>query len=109
MDRMNFFNDQQKKIYDILRDFVVKKPHFTIYELFMECTRKSNLDDEEIKKSIEKFIKKKIIIPGSRLTNDKILENKTRSEIFDLISTKPGLHFNYIINQINIGVHAGYW
>ena len=106
---MDTFTENQRKIYKIAKDYLQKNPHFTINELILVCKKNSNLPKNEISKILEKFIRKKIFVPGSRLTSETVLKNKTRLQIYNYLSVNPGLNFNQILNLFKIGPFAGHW
>lgn len=58
---------------------------------------------------LEKFIRKKIFVPGSRLTRETVLNNMKRSEIYQLITALPGLNLSQILSHLNLGQRLGYW
>ncbi|MHA1269901.1 MAG: ArsR family transcriptional regulator [Candidatus Helarchaeota archaeon] len=102
--------EPQKEIYYLIKTYLKKYPHFTIYELFLYCKRNSKIPDFEIHNIIERFISKKIIIEGSRLTRDEVLhQNQTRFKIYNFIIKNPGIYFNYILKEFNIGPHVARW
>jgi len=98
----------QKVIYKIIRDFVYKKPQFTIDELFLTCKRNSDLTTDTIALTIDNFIRKKIIVPGSRLTSETVLTNERRAKMYRYIEANPGVNFNQIVTYFNIGNQVGY-
>lgn len=103
------FTENQRIIYEIAKEYIRKNPHFTINEIFSFAKRVSKLSADEIMKILNNFIKKKVIIPGSRLTRDSLLQNETRKRIYDYISDNPGTNFTQMITYIDIGPYAGRW
>ncbi len=108
MDFKETLTENQKIIYEIIKNFLRKTPHFTIDELFSICKKKSELSDNVISIILDKFIRKKVFIPGSLLIKETVLKNERRAEIYQYISTNPGLNFNQIIKYFKIGTHVGY-
>ncbi|MHA1271257.1 MAG: hypothetical protein ACTSPY_15805 [Candidatus Helarchaeota archaeon] len=97
-------------IYDTVKKYLNRHPHFTIYELFLHCKRVTNVPDKEIMDIIEKFISKKIIVEGSKLTRDNILQkSKVRYNLYNYILRNPGMNFSKLIKKFDIGPHAGRW
>jgi predicted transcriptional regulator len=103
------FTENQRKIYEIAKEYLKKNPHFTYDELLSVCRRASKLPDKDVMKILSHFIRKKIFVPGSRLTRETVLKNEKRTEVYDLISKNPGLHFTEILNRAKIGPYAGRW
>ncbi len=109
ISQLDTFTPEQRKIYEITKSYLEKHPHFTIDELYSICKRNSNFDDTLIIKTLEQFFRKKIFVPGSRMTKENILDNANRKEIYDYIAENPGVNFSQILNQFGLGPHAGRW
>ena len=50
-----------------------------------------------------------MVVEGSRLIKQEILNNKTRWQLFEYINKNPGFHFSHLITVVGIGSHAGRW
>lgn len=109
MDVLDTFTDKQRIIYEITKKYLQKYPHFSIEGLYGFCKRNCKLTDDEIIQIIQSFLRKKVFIPGTRLTKENILRNEKRSEILEFISANPGMKFTQIIKYHRIGPHAGRW
>ncbi len=77
-------------------------------ELYITCKHQSTLSDEAIIRILESFIHKKIIVAGSRLTREKVLEYSRRAQIYNFIKDNPAINFSGIVSHFSIGNHVGY-
>ncbi|TFF86311.1 MAG: hypothetical protein EU551_01815, partial [Promethearchaeota archaeon] len=110
MDFKDTLTEDQTIVYDIIKRYLKKNPNFTIYELFLHINRNCELPKKQIFSIINKFISKKIIVEGSKLTKESVLSrNDTRNDIYNYIIKRPGLNFSQIIKNFNLGPHAGRW
>jgi hypothetical protein len=98
----------QRIIYNILKEFVRKNPQFTIDNIFLACKRKSSLPPNEIGIILDAFIRKKVIVPGSRLTRATVLDHERRAQIYRFIMANPGVNFSQIVTHFAIGNHSGF-
>ena len=69
----------------------------------------SNINRTKIENILKHLIRKKYIIPGTKLTKDDILEVPLRAEIFKYIINNPGTNINEIMNNLNIGSNQILW
>ncbi len=109
MKKEDFLTENQRKIYEIARNYLQKKPNFTINDLLSVCSKESWLSDEEILKILNRFIKKKVIVPGSRLTRETVLKNETRNNLYQFISENPGYNITRILTHFKVGPYTGRW
>ena len=109
MELEETLTENQKRIYEIAKEYLRKNPHFTFNELLSVSKRASKLPDKEIMNILGNFIRKKVFVPGSRLTRETILKNETRNQICDYIFQNPGIHFTQILTHFKIGPYAGRW
>ncbi|MHA1799684.1 MAG: winged helix-turn-helix transcriptional regulator, partial [Candidatus Helarchaeota archaeon] len=86
-----------------------KKKIFSFEELFEICTKKLGLSQSEILESFTYLRENKLVVEGSRLIKEEILNNNTRFEIYQFITEYPGYHFTKIISSANVGPNAGRW
>ncbi|MHA1148563.1 MAG: hypothetical protein ACTSR8_10000 [Promethearchaeota archaeon] len=67
------------------------------------------LDEKELQKILWRFIRDRIVVPGSKLTKDNVLENQKRKSIFNHIDKNPGTYIREIMNKLNLGSHEALW
>ena len=108
MDFIETLTENQKIIYAIAQEVLRKSPRFTIEDLFTACKRKSELSERVISTILDQLLRKKVFVPGSRLTRGTILKNERRAKIYQYITANPGLNFNQIVTQFKMGRHVGY-
>ncbi|MFX1589426.1 MAG: hypothetical protein ACFFC1_14835, partial [Promethearchaeota archaeon] len=66
------------------------------------------LNRNMIEKIIKKLIKKRILIPGTKLMRNNIIEHPIRNEIYNYIKKNPS-NINEIMRAINIGSNQALW
>ncbi len=108
MDFIETLTENQKIIYAIAKEVLRKTPRFTIEELYTACRRKSELSGRVVSTILDQFLRKKVFVPGSRLTRGTVLKNERRAKIYQFIAANPGLNFNQIVSHFKIGRHVGY-
>jgi predicted transcriptional regulator len=67
-----------------------------------------NLNKSSIEIIIKKLIKKRILIPGTKLMKNNIIEHPIRNEIFNYIKRYPS-NINEIMKALNIGSNQALW
>ena len=67
-----------------------------------------NLNKNSIELIIKNLIKKRILIPGTKLMKNNIIEHPIRNEIYNYIRKNPS-NVNDIMKAINIGSNQALW
>ena len=102
----------QSIVCDLIREYLKKKPFFSIEDIvvFINNRVKSNpyLNKNSIELIIKNLIKKRILIPGTKLMKNNIIEHPIRNEIYNFIKKNPS-NINEIMKAINIGVNQTLW
>lgn len=102
----------QSIVCDLIREYLKKKPFFSIEDLvvFINNRVKSNpyLNKNSIELIIKNLIKKRILIPGTKLMKNNIIEHPIRNEIYNYIKKNPS-NINEIMRAINIGSNQALW
>ncbi len=106
--------DLEPLVFDILKDYLNRNRPFHIEEtlpfLQIKLSKKSvNLNNEGLRKILLSLIKKKMIVEGSTLSKDIILENSMRKKIHDYIIGSNGVLFNQIIQKLNHSNYVIHW
>lgn len=100
-------------IYDLVKEYLQKKPLFNLEEIisFLNYRLKSNMNfnKNKITLVIKALIKKKLILPGTKLSRDDILEVAKRVEIYDYITAMPGANLTEIKEYHEIGSNHVIW
>ncbi len=102
----------QSIVCDLIREYLKKKPFFSIEDIvvFINNRVKSNpyLNRNSIELIIKNLIKKRILIPGTKLMKNNIIEHPIRNEIYNFIRKNPS-NINEIMRAINIGSNQALW
>lgn len=102
----------QSIVCDLIREYLKKKPFFSIEDIvvFINNRVKSNpyLNKNSIELIIKNLIKKRILIPGTKLMKNNIIEHPIRNEIYNFIKKNPS-NINEIMRAINIGSNQALW
>lgn len=109
----NLLNKEEEEIYKIVKEFLKKRPFFSILEIVSyldHYLRKNhNFNAIKIEIIIKSLIKKNLIILGTKLVKENILEVPKRKEIYDFICNNPGTNINEIKNVLEIGSNHVLW
>lgn len=99
-------------VLQIVKEFLEKKPFFSIEDIVVfvnnRVKRNPNLNKNSIEIIIKSLIKKRIIIPGTKLMRNNIIENPKRNEIFNFIKKNPN-NINQIMKALNLGSNHALW
>ncbi len=102
----------QSIVCDLIGEYLKKKPFFSIEDIvvFINNRSKSNpyLNKNSIELIIKNLIKKRILIPGTKLMKNNIIEHPIRNEIYNFIKKNPS-NINEIMKAINIGSNQTLW
>ncbi len=102
----------QAIVCDLIKEYLKKKPFFSIEDIVVYINNRvksnPNLNKNSIEKIIKKLIKKRILIPGTKLMKNNIIEHPIRNEIYNYIKKQPA-NINEIMKAINIGSNQVLW
>jgi len=85
-----------------IKDILKKNITFQLDSYFFDsCLQKVKAPEFEVNRAIYSLLQQKIIVPGSTLTNQQILENETRASIYKTIKAKPGTHIRELCTLLN--------
>ncbi len=97
----------------IVREYLSKKPFFSMKDIveFVNNRVRHNPDinKNRIELIIKSLIKKRVIIPGTKLMKKDIIDNPTRNEIYKYIKQNPGRNINEIMKTHNLGSNLALW
>ncbi len=109
---MSFPNNLESVVLELVKEYLAKKTFFSIKDIieFVNYRVRSNpnINRNKIEVILKSLIKKRIIIPGTRLMKNNIIENPKRNEIFNLIKKNPS-NINEIMKALNIGSNHALW
>jgi predicted transcriptional regulator len=109
---MKSLDDLESVVLSIVKEYLTKKTFFSINDIVEYVNNRVRLNPDinrnKIELIIKSLIKKRIILPGTRLMKNNIIENPTRNEIFNYIIDKPS-NINEIMRSLKIGSNQALW
>ena len=102
----------QSIVCNLIKEYLKKKPFFSIEDIVVFINNRvranPNLNKNSIEIIIKNLIKKRILIPGTKLMKNNIIEHPIRNEIYNYIRKNPS-NINDIMKAINIGSNQALW
>ena len=102
----------QSIVCEIIREYLQKKPFFSIEDIVTFINNRvranPNLNRNRIELIIKDLIRKRILVPGTKLMKNNIIEHPIRNEIYNYIKKHPS-NINEIMKAINIGSNQALW
>jgi len=102
----------QSIVCNLIKEYLKKKPFFSIKDIVEYVNNRVRLNPNINRNSIEiiikDLIKKRILIPGTKLMKNNIIEHPIRNEIYNYIRKNPS-NVNDIMKAINIGSNQALW
>jgi predicted transcriptional regulator len=99
-------------VFEIVKEYLNKKPFFSLEDIITFINNRSRgfpyLNRNMIEKIIKNLIKKRILVPGTKLMKNNIIEHPIRNEIYNYIKNNPS-NINEIMKAINIGSNQALW
>ena len=109
---MSYPDTLQSIVCNLIKEYLKRKPFFSIEDIVVYINNrvKSNpdLNKNSIERIIKKLIKKRILVPGTKLMKNNIIEHPIRNEIYNFIKKHPA-NINEIMKAINIGSNQALW
>jgi len=100
-------------VYNLIKKYMKKQPFFSIEEIIEYSNQRlksnPNINKIKIEKILKSLIKKKIIILGTKLVKENILDNQIRENIYNYIESNAGTNVNEIMRSQNIGSNQVIW
>jgi predicted transcriptional regulator len=92
----------EQEVLDNIKNLLKRNVTFQLDSHFFDsCLQKAKAPEIEVNRAIYSLLERKIIVPGSALNAQQILENETRALIYDTIINKPGIHIRELCAQLN--------
>ncbi|MBY9005012.1 MAG: hypothetical protein KGD73_13630 [Candidatus Lokiarchaeota archaeon] len=99
-------------ILGLIKEYLKKKPFFSIEDIVEYISNRTRakpyLNKNKIEKTIKDLIKKRQLIPGTKLMKNNIIEHPIRNEIYNHVKKNPS-NINEIMRAINIGSNQALW
>lgn len=110
---MSASSNTEHVVLGIVREYLSKKTFFSIEEIVdfinNRLKKNPNLNKNKIELIIKSLIKNRVIIAGTKLMKNDIVENPKRKEIFNFIKKNPGKNINEVMKSHNLGSNLALW
>ena len=105
---------QEKIVLTVVQEYLNKNRFFNMKEIlpFIHARFKLasiNINLRGIEELLKSLAEKKLIVEGSKLYKDDILNNLKRRKIYDFIKENPGTYFNKIVGNLSFSNHVVVW
>ena len=102
----------QSIVCNLIKEYLKKKPFFSLEDIVVFISNRvranPNLNKNSIEIIIKNLVKNRILIPGTKLMKNNIIEHPIRNEIYNYIQKNPS-NINDIMKAINIGSNQALW
>jgi len=109
---MSSLNNAESVVLELVKEYLQKKPFFSIEDIVefisYRVRANPNINRNKIEVILKSLIKKRILIPGTKLMKNNIIEHPIRNEIYNFIKKNPS-NINEIMKAINIGSNQALW
>jgi len=106
-------NEADTVILELTKEYLSKKTFFSIKDIIDYINNRvkmnPNINRNKIEIILKSLIKKKEIIPGTKLMKNNIIDNQTRKKIFNHIKRNPAVNINEVMKQLEIGSNQALW
>ncbi|MBN1802844.1 MAG: ArsR family transcriptional regulator [Candidatus Lokiarchaeota archaeon] len=110
---VNALNNEETAVLELVKEYLSKKAFFSIKDIiiFVNNRLKTNqlINRNKIELILKSMIKKKQIVPGTKLMKSNITENMTRKKILNHIKKNPAININEIIKNQDVGTNQALW
>ena len=114
MSTIMVLSPKENIVYDVILDYMDNNRTFNPDKIIpyirnILSRNSANINEKGIKNILEKLIKKKLIIQGSKLTKTMVLDNVNRIKIYEFIKKNPGFYFNRLLKRLKMPNHVISW
>ncbi len=110
---MSASTNAENVVLGIVREYLSKKPFFSMKNIVEYINNRirhnPDINKNRIELIIKSLIKKRVIIPGTKLMQSDIIDNPTRNEIYEYIKQNPAKNINEIMKAHNLGSNLALW
>ena len=111
---MEMLLDKEEMVYSIVLEYLNHNRPFRMKEIIpyisSRCAKVAiNINEIGIIEILSSLVKKKLLVEGSVLTKNELLQNEKRKQIFTIVKNRPGIIFNQIVNESNYSNYIVYW
>jgi predicted transcriptional regulator len=109
---MSSLDKAESVVLELVEEYLTKKTFFSIREIISYINNRvrynPNINENRIELILKDLIKRRVILPGTRLMKNNIIEHPIRNEIFNHIKKNPS-NINEIMRVLNIGSNQALW
>jgi len=109
---MSSLNNAESVVLELVEEYLAKKTFFSLREIISFINNRvrynPNINENRIELILKDLIKRRVIIPGTRLMKNNIIEHPKRNEIFNYIKKNPS-NINEIMKALHIGSNQALW
>ncbi|MEE9379318.1 MAG: hypothetical protein V3V33_14940 [Candidatus Lokiarchaeia archaeon] len=109
---MSSLDNAESVVLELVKEFLTKKTFFSLREIISFINNRvrynPNINENRIELILKDLIKRHVIIPGTRLMKNNIIEHPKRNEIFNYIKKNPS-NINEIMKVMHIGSNQALW
>lgn len=92
------------KVLMLIKKLLKKHNTFQFDATFIDfCTKEIKCSELDVYYAIYSLVQQKILVSGSTLTRDEILDNSARARILAFIKDQPGIHIRELCKTLNLG------
>jgi len=110
---MNSPDKTETVVFELVEEYLSKNAFFSLEDIVIFINNRvkmnPNINRAGIEAIIKSMIKKRIIIPGTKLMKNNITENQTRKKILNYIKKNPAININEIMKHQKIGSNQALW
>ncbi|MFW9973527.1 MAG: hypothetical protein ACFFDF_25315 [Candidatus Odinarchaeota archaeon] len=104
---------EEIEVYKLVKRYLKKRPFFAIPDIIgylnYYLRKNKSINRNKIEIILKALIDKNLIIPGSKLVKENVLENQKRRKIYEYICKNPGCNLNDIMNNFQMGSNQVLW
>ncbi|MFX1237003.1 MAG: hypothetical protein ACFE8P_04710 [Promethearchaeota archaeon] len=114
LKRVMDLSNHEKIVLEVVQEYLNKNRYLNIGKLVPFITSRFkhasvNINKDGIKQVLKSLLKKNLIVEGSKLMRDEILENPSRKQIYEYIVKNPGVYLNKIVDDLKLTNHVAIW
>ena len=95
-------NDVESSVFNCIKSLLLKNEVFQMNSEFINyCIKNTKLPEERINAAIFSLLYRKMIVMGTTLTRNEVLQNENRLLIYQQIQSTPGIHIREICNKLS--------
>ncbi len=99
----------REEIVAIVHEIIQNHRYVLLENLLQIAKKETGAERIAVENVINHLIRDKVIVPGSRLVKQLLLQNDTRKKIYGVIKQFPGVNINSIKKTLNLGSNAVMW